>query len=131
MPVPLHELGDCAALDADARSDEGHLVCQVQEASRPESLGHLQLGRGLEQEHALGAALVDHVVHLVVLRVKSSQVRPHSLAPLHQVQRLLQLVKHGQGEEVYLGEIGVSDAVLIPVHDVPARHGAIPHRHHA
>ena len=114
-----------------ARSDKSYLVGQVQEASRPEALGHLELGRGLEQEDALGAALVDHVVHLGVLRVQKSQVRPLPLAPLHQVQRFLQLVQHRQGEEVYLGEVGVGHAVLVPVHYVPTRHGALPHRDHA
>ena len=56
VPVPLHELGDGAALDSYAWPDEGHLVGQVQEASRPEALGHLELGRRLEKEDALGAA---------------------------------------------------------------------------
>ena len=44
VPVPLHEPGHGAALDADAGPDEGHLVGQVQERTGTEALPHLELG---------------------------------------------------------------------------------------
>ena len=94
VPVPLHELGDCAALDSHAGPDEGHLVGQVQQIAGAEPLGHLQLGRGLEQKDSLGPALVDHVVDVGVLRVYPAQVGPLPFPLLDEVQGFFQLVKH-------------------------------------
>ena len=74
VPVPLHELGDGAALDSHAGADEGHLIGQVQQIAGAEPLGHLQLGGGLEQKNSLGPALVDHVIDVGVLRVYPAQV---------------------------------------------------------
>ena len=130
MAVAFHEPGHGAALDADAGTDEGHLVGQVQETPGPEPLPHLQLGRGLEQEDPLGASLADHFVHRGVFGVDAAQVRPAPLPLLHQVQGLLQLVQDRQGEQVDLGEVGIGHAVLVPVHDVPAVGGPGPDGDH-
>ena len=54
---------------------------------------------------------------LGVFGVELAQVGPPSLPLLDQVEGLLDLVQHGEGEEVDLGEVGVGDAVLVPVHD--------------
>ena len=63
VPIPLHELGHCAALDTDAGTNEGDLVGKVQESARLKTLPHLELGRRLEQEDPLGPARIDHFVH--------------------------------------------------------------------
>ena len=121
MAVALHELGHGAALDADAGTDEGHLVRQVQETPGPEALAHLELGRRLEQKDSLGPSLADHFVHGGAFRVDTGEIGPCSPPYLlHQVEGLFQLVQDRQGEQVDLGEVGVGHAVLVPVHDVPA-----------
>ena len=131
MAVPFHELGHRAPLDADAGADEGHLVSQVEEGAGPEPLSHLQLGRRLEQEDSLRPPGIDHVEHAGVLQVHLAQVETPSFPLLHEVQGLLDLVQHRQGEEVYLGEVGVGHAVLVPVHDVAPLHGSGPYGNHA
>ena len=45
VPVALNELGDGAALYADAGPDEGDLVGEVQKVAGPQPLTHLELGR--------------------------------------------------------------------------------------
>ena len=91
--VPLHKLGDGAALDADAGTDEGHLIGQVQEGAGPEALPHFELGGGLEQEDTLGVALVDHVVHTRVLGVDPAQVQPPPLPLFDEVKGFLQALE--------------------------------------
>ena len=48
----------------------------------------------------------------------------------HRLQRFLDLIQHGQGQEVDLGEAGVGHAVLVPVHDEAVRDGARPDGDH-
>ena len=90
----------------------------------------LSCAGGLEQEDPLGHARVYHVVDLRVLRVDPAQVGPPALPLLHEVEGLLQLVEHRQGEDVDLGEVRVGHAVLVPVHDEPPVDGPGPHGHH-
>ena len=130
MAVPLDELGHGAALHAHAGPDQGHLVRQVQQAPGTQPLPHLELRRRLEQEDALGAARVDHVVHRRVLGVDAADVGTKALPRLDEVQRLLDLVEHRQREQVDLGEARVGHAVLVPVHDVAAVDGPSAHRRH-
>ena len=118
MPVALDELRHRTALLSDTRPDERHLVCQVEQVARPETLRHLELRRRLEQEHALSPALVDHVVNAGVF------------ASLHKRECFLDLVQHRQRQNVYLGEFGVGHAVLVPVHDEAAVRGTRAYGHH-
>ena len=129
-PVALHELGDGAALHADAGTDEGNLVGQVQERARAEPLGHLELCRRLEEEDPLAAPRVDHVVDGGVLRVDAADVGAAPLGGLDKVQGLLDLVQHGQRQQVDLGEARVRHRLLVPVHDVAAVRGPGPHGDH-
>ena len=89
-----------AALYADAGPDEGDLVGEVEEVARLQTLRHLQLRGRLEQEDTLRLALVDHVVDAGIIRVHPSDVGPTALPLLHEVESLLDLVEHGQGEDV-------------------------------
>ena len=100
VPVALHEPAHRAALDADAGPDEGDLVGEVEEVAGAEALPHLELGWRLEEEDALGPAFVDHVVHVGVFGVELAQVGPPSLPLLNEVEGLLDLVEHGEGESI-------------------------------
>ena len=123
VPVAGDELGDGAALHAHAGADEGHLVGQVLEGAGAQAPGDLELGGRLQEEDALGPAFIDQVVDLRVFGVDAAEVGPHPLPLLDPVQRLRDLIEHGQGQEVDLGEAGVGHAVLVPVHDVAAGDG--------
>ncbi len=130
VAVALHELGDGAALHSDARADEGNLVGQIQQVAGVEPLAHLELGWRLEQEDSLGLSLVNQVVDFRVFGVYAREVGAVALSFFDEVQGLVQLVQHRQGEQVNLGETSVGHAVLVPVHDVAALHGPCPGRHH-
>ena len=130
VAVALDEVGHRAALGADAGADEGDLVGQVQQVARAQALAHLELGRRLQQEDALAAARVDQVIDLGILRVDAAEVRAPAFLRLDQVQGLLQLIQHRQGQQVDLGKLGVRHAVLVPVHDETPLRGTGAHGHH-
>ena len=60
----------------------------------------------------------------------SPRSRARARPLLHEVERLFHLVENGQGQDVYLGEAGVLNAVLVPVHDVASIYRARSHRRH-
>ena len=130
VPVPLHKLRHRAPLHPHPRPDQRHLVRQVQQIAREQTLPHLQLRRRLQQEYPLRQTGVDHVVHLWILRIDPAQIRPPPLPRLHQIQRLLQLIQHRQRQDVDLRKTRVRHTVLVPVHDEPALHRPRPHRNH-
>ena len=121
VPVAVDELRDGAALHPHPGPDKRHLVGQVEQVPGAEALGDLELGGRLEEEDALPPPLVDEVVHVRVIGGDATQVGPRSFALLDQVERFLDLVEDGQGEEVDLGEASVGHAVLVPIHDEAAR----------
>ena len=59
-----------------------------------------------------------------------AEVGSRSLAPLDEVEGLLDLVEHGQGQNIDLGEARVRHAVLVPVHDEPTVHCTSPRGDH-
>ena len=130
VPVTLDELGDGAALHADAGPDEGDLVGEVEKVAGAQPPRQLELGGRLQQEDALRSAGADHLIDGVFLRVDLAQVGPLPPAPFDEVEGFLHLVEYRQGEQVDLGEAGVGDAVLVPVHDVAAVDGPGPHGYH-
>ena len=56
--------------------------------------------RRLEQENPLRPALVDHVVDVRVLGIDPANVGTIALSLLHEIEGLLYLVEHRQGEDV-------------------------------
>ena len=130
MTVAFHELGYCAALHSDTRTNERDLVSQVAQVTGIEALAHLELRRRLEQEYALGPALADKVVYFRIPGIDARQIGTASLAGFDKVQSLLQLIQNRERKQVYLGKTGVGHTVLVPVHDVAAFHGPGPGGNH-
>ena len=120
VAVALHELAHDAApvsgagqaLHPGTGPDQRHLVGQVPQVAGFESFPHLELGRRLEQEHALGLALADQAVDLRVFRVDARDVGAASLALFDKVKGLFNLVQYRQGEQVDLGETCVGTLSL-------------------